>query len=245
MAQPDITIPDIGLRARERVDMVNSSFISATEEESLVETAWKEFVLRLAERHDDVLLDRRVENTVANDEFLALHQFAPRNILKFRAVQYYDNNQAGEFLRRLDVREEMQVSSGRTGKPTHYMVHLFGDGGGPQLRLFPSPDRVYRLRVFYVPFGSLRDMLASGGNLFTLACWDEYLVVSVAIKMKDKEEGDCSVLLAEKDQLFELMMKSIAPFDEGEPAAVVQQRTGLPNVYDLDPFLLEDRLGYG
>lgn len=244
MAQPNIEIADLGLRARERADMVNSPFIGATEEESLAETSWKEFVLRLAERHDDILLARKFVSSVAGEETVDLHEFEPQNILKFRAVQHFENNRGGAFLRRLDLREEMLVSSGQGARPTHYMFSIQGEFG-PTLRLYPTPDRVYTFRVAYFPFTSLRDTLVSGGNYFMLAGWDEYIAVSMAIKMKDKEESDCSVLMAEKDQLFTLMVKAITPLDEGEPAAVVQQRPGVLSVYDTDPFLIEDRFGYG
>lgn len=244
MPQPNIDFASIGLRARERVDMVGSSFISPTEEETYIETAWKEFVLRCLERHDDVFLARRFVTTTIGSELVELQAFNPKDVMKVRAVQHYANSTPQDFLRRLDVREEMLVSSGQRGKPTHYFAQTVQQFG-PQLRVFPTPDQVYTLRVAYFPFQSLRDYLAGGsGNFYSLAGWDEYLVLSVGIKMRDKEESDCSVLMAEKDQMFDLMMKTLAPFDEGEPAAVVQQRSPFQSIYD-DPFAIEDRYGYG
>lgn len=241
MARPNITFPDIGLRARERVDMVNSSFISATEEESLIETAWKEFFMTILARHEDIFLRRTQVSTSAGSSQVLMSSLPTADFIKVRGIQHIESNRPDVFLRKIDVREEPLVTDGRNGKPTSYSIHAY-PGSEPYISLYPTPDRVYPLQVTYIPFTSLRDALAGGGTMYFIAGWDQYIVTSVAIMMRDKEEGDCSVLLLEKQQQLELILKSLTPFDEGEPAAVVQSRAGL-SIYD-DPFAIEDRLGF-
>lgn len=240
MAQPNLTPANIGIRARERVDMVNSSFISATEESNYIESAWKELYLDLVAKHEDIFLNRKTLTTIANNEALDLNELQPFSFTKLRGVQYFDNSKPGNFLGKIDVREEMLVSSGRTGRPTFYSVHS-PTLGEPRLILYPTPDRVYSLRAHYIPIRSLQDWIGSTGRLSFLGGLSEILEVSVAIKMRDKEEGDCSVLMAEKARLYELLSKAMTPFDEGEPSAVVQ-RTPRFSIYD-DPFDLEEHLG--
>lgn len=244
MARPNITFQSIGLRARERVDMVNSSFISPSEEMTLIESAWKEFLLIVYGRFEDIFLKKKDLTTVAGVEYVSLDDVSTdQDYFKLRRVCLVENGVLSSPLRRIDPSEETRVSDGRRGKPFAYSIHSSPasptPGNEPLLYLYPTPDRAYTVLVSYVPFRSLRDWLVGGQHFYFLAGWDEIMVVSVAIKMKDKEEGDCSVLLVEKQSLIEGMLKTLTPYDESEPAAVVQ-RTPQLSIYD-DPFSIEDR----
>lgn len=248
MARPNITPAEIGQRARERVDMVNSSFISPTEEEGFIESAWKEFLMEIFATHEDVFLKKKDLTTTAGVETVNLDFVSTdQDFFKFRRAALVENGVLQPPLRRIDVNEETRLSDGRRGRPVAYSVHASpgtqpADTNEPLLFLYPTPDRAYTVRVTYVPFRSLRDWSGALGaqHFYFLAGWDEVMVVSVAIKMRDKEEGDCSVLLLEREKLMATMLKSLVPFDEGEPAAVVQRSPQL-SIYD-DPFAIEDRL---
>ncbi len=72
----------------------------------------------------------------------------------------------------------------------------------------------------YQPALKLTDV-ATGAELPMLASWDEYLVLSAAIKCKDKEESSVAVLVGERTALLDNLRKSWTPVDTSEGARVV------------------------
>lgn len=67
---------------------------------------------------------------------------------------------------------------------------------GTALRLFPTPDSVYSVRVWYVPTAP---ELSTGTDLLNIPQgWDEWVVADVAQWYKTKAEEDISELLAKK-----------------------------------------------
>lgn len=238
MAQPDITVPDLHMRARRRADMVGSTFCSDTEVDGYVEQAFRELYMRLVAKYEDFFLVKATAplTTIAGSSSYSMQG----DLLKFRGVRHQND----WFLSRIDPREIPGIStSGRRAKPEAYWLHGNLSGTGVLLELEPIPDAVYTLDYYYVPFKSLSDIVA--GSLKFVAGWDEYCVLSAAIKMKDKEETDCTILLTERAGLLEIMEKSMTPLDAAEPFAVVQfsGRGRARSIYD-DPFTLEDA-GYG
>lgn len=232
MPQPDITIPDLALRARRRADMVGSSFVTDSEVDGYAEQAWREFYMRLVSKFEDYFVEKDSIGISAGIGFLVLGA----DFLKVRGVRHPDEY----FLGRVDVKEIPNIATrGRTGKPTHYWVHGSFRTNSPRIEVFPTNDVSRTVDVYYVPLWSLADVTA--GSVRFVAGWDEYIVLSMAIKMKDKEESDCSVIMAERAQLLEVIEKSMTPLDAAEPGAVVQS---LPrqSLYD-DPFALEDYYG--
>lgn len=232
MAQPDITVPDIALRARRRVDMVGSTFVTDSEVDGYVEQAWREFYMRLVSKYEDYFVEKDSIGISAGSNILVLGS----SFLKLRGVRHPEER----FLGRLDVKEIPNVAQrNMRGRPTHYWLHGTFRNSSPRIEVFPTNDVGRTLDVYFVPMWSLEDVTA--GSVRFIAGWDEYLVLTVAIKLKDKEESDCSVLLTERAALLEVIEKSLTPLDAAEPFAVVQTAPRYSD-YD-DPFLIEDILG--
>lgn len=236
MAQPDITTADLDARARQRVDMVGSTFVTDAEVALYREAAWREFYMRLVSKFEDFFL--RTGQTISAVAGTTAYNL-PTDFLKLRGVRHHDR----EFLRRLDLKElpNMPDSSVQRGRPTHYFTHGAFTSAQAQLVVTPAPDTSYTLDLYYTPIVSLGDV--TSGALRIVAGWDEYIVLTMAMKMKDKEESDCSVLIAERTMLTDVIEKSMTPFDSSEPFAVIQQASmPRPSIYG-DPMLWEDYLG--
>lgn len=79
-------------------------------------------------------------------------------------------------------------------------------------------------RIWYTPAPTL---LSSDGDTVDarVAQWEDYIVVRAAIKAKDKEESDVSVLMAELE-MFKQRIRAVAPRDAGHPPRVVDTRIG-------------------
>lgn len=231
MPQPDITLLDIMTGARRRADMVRSTFVSDAEVEEYARKAWNEFWMIVTSKFEDFFLVKTSITATPGNPYRL-----PADFLKLRGVRH----EGQEFLRRIDVKELFAFGvNPASGRPTHYYVRGDVEEAAPKIEFMLVPDRVYAMELFYTPVRALEDVFP--GSMRILAMWAEYIELSVAIKLKDKEESDCSVLMAEREMLLDLITKSMTPLDAGEPFAVVQTQNRL-SAYS-DPFLIEDMLG--
>jgi hypothetical protein len=128
----------------------------------------------------------------------------------------------GKFLRRRQLRDlESYSLSGQpsSNEPEGYILRADnGRDGMPELLLMPTPASNCAMQYYFVPVFTLTD--AAGMSL--VASWDEFVVITSAMKMKDKEESDVSVLMAEKATLVKGMLEDLEPIDASEPAQVAR-----------------------
>lgn len=229
MAAPTISTADIELRARERADMVNSDFIASAEVTRYCEKAFQEWIGILITKEPDLMTKKTTGNFVLNSPFNL-----PTDFKAFRRVRHQNSYS----LRRAELQEvETLTFNGRKGKPTHYWLSGIHTGAAV-LQELPAADRTYPVDLYYIPSISLADV--AGGGLNMVAGWDEYVVLTAAMKMKDKEESDVSVLLGERKLLIENIVAQVTAQDTGEPGRMT---TFSPNPFYNDPFDIEDRYG--
>jgi len=138
------------------------------------------------------------------------------------------------FLRRAQLRDlEAYNLTGQSSAPECERYILKADNGRegmPELMLMPTPTSNLTLKYYFVPVFSLKDV----GMMSLVAGWDEYVVITSAIKCKDKEESDTSVLFAERESLVKRMLEDLEPIDASDTPEV-QRYTGL----DVDPYSLQ------
>lgn len=82
----------------------------------------------------------------------------------------------------------------------------------------PVPEAGQTIRLWYVP--RLTELSDDADTADTISGWDEYIIVDAAIKCKDKEESDVSVLMARKMKLEHRIESAAENRDAGEPAVV-------------------------
>jgi hypothetical protein len=228
MTQPTITSADIEERARRRADMENSEFIGTAECTEYCEKAFQEWYGIVTTKEPDLVIKTESVSMLAGStsqsfaaDFKALRGIRHNDSFGLRRAEYSDL--------------ERMTYNARTGKPTHYWISGRFTAAH-NWRPLPTPNAAYSLTVYYIPSISLADV--TGGGLNMLAGWDEYVVLTAAIKMKDKEESDVSVLMAERKMLLEHMLAQISVPDVGEPPHM----TAHSNPFG-DPFDIEDRYG--
>ncbi len=229
MAAPTISSAEIETRIRRRADMENSDFIGSAELTQYAEKAFQEFFGIVTTADPDLVVKTQsVTLTTGSSAAVSLAS-------DFKALRRIRHN-AGYSLRRAELLEREQLDiNGRLGKPTHYWLSGLYAAAFTFTPL-PIPDAAYALTVYYTPSISLADVLTGGLNF--LAGWDEYVVLTGAIKCKDKEESDVSILLTERKMLLEHIIASITVPDTGEPPRVAQFG---PASMGMDPFDYEDR----
>lgn len=242
MAAPVWDLTNLELRARERTDMVLSNFVTSAEVQRYLEAGWQEFWGLICGEKPELLRAEGVSILSAGLTKATLST----PMKKLHGIRI-DDGKTNPFLSKISLREREMFSEQQRGKPIAY--ELFGDAAGIGIWAIsphPVPDGAYTLRFFYSPQISLADIATSPSNYVGLDVeWSEYIVLCAAIKMKDKEESDCSVLMAEKGTLWANIKACWTPMDVGEAARVVQvsRTTGLGRMRGMsDDPIYEDEI---
>lgn len=234
---------EIEARVLYRADMVGSQFVSTTELSAIVDTAFQEFYLKFVSQFEDlVVVSTPVEIALTSTSVLV---DVPVDFLKMKGIKIKNEY----FLIPLSnvVETERFRRDGARGKPTHYWlsgVHDWSVTSKP-CKIMPCmlPDGNYTLECYYVPNITLTSVESDSASVATLAAGygcDEYVVLTAAMKLKDKEESDCSVIMAERKMLWESIERFLTPLDESFPKTVTQFQT-----YGrfTDPYGAEDDFG--
>jgi hypothetical protein len=236
---------EIEARILYRADMVGSAFVSSTELTAITNVAFTEFYLKFVSQFEDLCVVSSPA-TVSLTSSTTLES-VPVDFLKMKGIKIRDEY----FLTPISnvMETEGFRRNGRRGKPTHYWLSGTHDASATsapaKLMPLPLPDASYTLDCYYVPNLTLdsveSDSLLWGVLSLAYGC-DEYVVLKGAMKLKDKEESDCSVIMAELKDLWASIEKFLTPMDESMPKMVVQHVPRYGS-YSIDPYMAEEDFG--
>jgi len=213
MATPQFNATTLETRVRSRADMVGSGFVTSAEVQYFLEAAWQELYGIASMQYEDLLVKIVDIPCIAGMGAMPL----PADLKRLRALRIKDE----EFLTPLSLREIQNLDRvGRRGRPQYYW--MWGTSSTtPGVDILQYADRLYTITCYYQPALTLLDASNIGG-IPQLACWDEYVVLSAAIKCKDKEESSITNLVGERASLFANMQSSWTPMDTSEAQRVVR-----------------------
>ncbi len=237
---------EIEARILQRADMVGSTFVSAAELVQVADVAFTEFYLKFVSQFEEMCVVMTPATvSLTNSTTLA---DVPVDFLKMKGIKIRDEY----FL--IPLTNVMETEAfrweGKRGKPTHYWLAGNGDkaAGDRPARMMPCPlpDGAYTLDCYYVPNLTLDS--AESDSAFTASMslgygCDEYVVLTGAMKLKDKEESDCSVIMAERKMLWESIEKFLTPIDESMPKQVLQFQNGRHLGLFSDPYFGDEEFG--
>lgn len=228
---------EIEARILQRADMVNSEFVSSAQLTDITDVAFQEFYLRFLSQFEDLCVVSTPQ-TIALTSSTVLAS-VPTNFLKLKGLKVQDKH----FLTPISNVMETEAFryGGRRGTPTHYWLsgtHDVTETSAPaKVMPLPLPDASYTLEIYYVPNLTLDSVESDSANWAVLSLaygCDEYVVLTGALKLKDAEESDCSVIMAERQQLWESIEKFLTPLDESVPKRVVAHMGRPPIGFDYD-----------
>lgn len=242
MALIAVSADELEQRVRERVDMVDSQFVTSAEVQRFLEAEWQELYSIMVASGEDLFIRRArisgsavdpivnetgdlivtengdiiiVGGVVATSSYVNL----PAQIKGLRLVRHVD----GLRLRKATLHDYENINfTTQKSKPLYYRIDMDPRNQFVRLELSPIPDRSYDFDVFYVPALSLKEFLVSSFVSIPVRGWDEFLVLGAGAKCKDKEEGDISSLMKEREIITERIRADLVPFDKSEPDVVVQ-----------------------
>lgn len=104
---------------------------------------------------------------------------------------------------------------------------------GREIWITPTPNQNITLRLWYIP--NMTELVADSDEVpvnDAMAGWLQYVITDCAIKMKQKEEDDVSVLMMQKEALRQRIIKSCTTQNAGSPKTISDRtRTGNNGLY--------------
>jgi hypothetical protein len=210
-----VTLSQLRTRVRERSDQVNSLFVSDSEIDTLINNGKRKLddilVRNFGEEYSATavtFLTTATENyslsTLTSGAFyksLAVSQSGPTG---WRDCEQYNFRE----------RNALRSSSiqGVAGNTYRYRVI------GGNLSLLPTPVANVRMELYYIPqtvaLSSTTDSFDDTNG------WSEIIVLTAAIAIKDKEESDVSILMADLAREEARITASAPNRDAGQPQTV-------------------------
>jgi hypothetical protein len=154
------------------------------------------------DEHFYTVLDTSL-TTAAGVETVAL----PSNFYVFKSLGLLDGSRS-QRIRRGRLHDWHRFVGG-TGKPCFYLIQ------GAALRLMPTPDAAYSLRLFYDPVHV--DLAADGDTFDSVNYYDELVVQKVLLRCDQREERSTADRRATIAELEKRVRKMAADQDRGEP----------------------------
>lgn len=221
-----MNLGELRLQAKQRADMVHSGFITDPEWTSYINGS-------LGELHD-LLVSKYGEDYYAAD-----HSFAtdgstsydlPDDFLKLLGVDLSFSGRTYT-LKPFSFSERNKYQPATTptyaGAATRYRLV------GNSIRFSPTLPAGYPVTLWYVP--RVATLVEDTDTPDVTPAWLEYVVIDSALKAKQKEETDVSVLLTQKAALIQRIETAASNRDVGMPH-VVADVTGATGVRALDPY---------
>lgn len=206
------TFAEIKLRARQRADMVNSTFVTDGELGNFVNASACELY--------DILIDSRGENYyVLSSSFSAVagqkDYPLPTDFLKLLAVDLVSGENQIINVRAFQWQERnLSTTLAYSGDDANIRYQLRGSN----ITLTPTPNGGAEFRLWYVP--RCPALVADGDSFDGINGWEEYIVIDAAIKMRIKEESPVQELMIEKQAIKTRIESASKARDSAEPAKV-------------------------
>lgn len=206
-----MTLTELILAARQRADMVNSTFIPDSEWTSYINASYAELYDILVSRFEDYY-SKTTTFTITSGNSQAL----PADFYKVRGVDFQLSPGDWASIRKFNFAERNRVDNvtlrtvrGQFDKQYRVM--------GQNLLILPENNAGGTYRLWYIPrFTKLVNGNDQAGDVLD---FEEYIVVDAAIKALVKEESDTQVLLLTKQQLKD-RIEAMAANRDTEPERI-------------------------
>ena len=190
------SLSDIRTRARQRADMENSQFVADSEIDQYINDAYSELYDLIVSRFEDYFIEEPVEFTITSGSSYSL----PSDFYKLAGLDKASFNTDYFALRPFSFanRNNNTNTNKLRGINTDVQYRIVGS----KLRFVPEGNAPGSYRMWYVPsFTKLAADSDTVDESISRNNWDDYIVITAAMKMLAKEESDISVLLMERQKI--------------------------------------------
>lgn len=224
-----LTLAQARLLAQQESDMVNSQFVSDSEWNSYINQSYFELYDLLVQKYGDDYYANNVEfETDGTSQLYALpngtnYSAAPA-FYKLLGVDLSLSPSPDSWitLKRFNMSARNRYSVPNF-QNFYGVTNLRYRLNGNNIWFTPTPQAGQTIRLWYVPRLSTLDSDAS--TMDGISGWTEYVIVDAAIKAKNKEESDVSVLMARKAGLILRIESAAENRDAANPMTVSDNQT--------------------
>lgn len=216
----DLSLAQIRLMSKQRADMVNSQFVTDSEWNLYINQAAFELYDLLITEYEDYFMKAPLLLTTDGSEQFTL----PTDFYKLLGVDLgLANNTTGWVtLKKFQFIERNRYVYPQINSTFFGVFNLQYRLMGNTLFFIPTPSAGQFLRIWYVP--KLTELLQDTDILTGISGWGEYVIVDAAIRAKQKQEDDVSVLGAQKMMLIKRIEESAMNRDAGQPDCISATR---------------------
>ncbi len=219
-----VTLSNLKLRCREMADMIHSQFVTDPELIRYINASAQELydILVMAYGEDYYVLPDPYEFTSDGspedlpDDFYKVvgvdALVGGGNYVTLKPYEFTERN-------RFNGPTNLLINN---NSPLRYRIH------GNQITWAPGTNGTNQIRLWYIPV--MEDLALDVDELEGVNGYEELVVVDVAIKMKQKQEDDVSVLMARKQELMRRIEKVAQDRDAGMSHRVTDS-TRINNYY--------------
>ena len=215
---PSITLANLRSRILERANMENSSFISTTELNSIIN-------IEAAELHDLVVSAFEDDFTVSTTFTISSGNTYALSSLStpFYKLRGLDKDMGSNDYREIRAFNFNQRNTRASNIFEPYSTSVRYRLIGGNLYLTPDDAATGNYRIWYIP--SYVDLASDGATLDYPENWYEYVISGATATILAKEESDPSIHLRKKDEMKARIQKMASQRDAAEPASMVRTNT--------------------
>jgi hypothetical protein len=209
-----VTLQYLRDQSRAAADQQESGFVRPAELDDLINSACQELYDILVSRFEDYYLEDPVSFSISSPADTVT---LPANFYKLRGVDL--QNAGGQWapLKPFMFEERNLLQNPIIYTPTGLAQGMYRVRKN-LLQILGTGDNPIQGRLWYIP--AFTRLVNAADTFDGVNGWERYVVVTVAIAMKSKEESDTTTLEAEKARLFDRINNLANNRDEGNPQRV-------------------------
>ncbi len=204
-----ITLSQLRSQARDLADMQNNEFISDSELNNYINFAIAELHDILIEAYgDEYFISYESGTTSANTADYDL----PADFYKLKGVDMQLNGQDWVNIRKFNFNERNRNED--MGELFNIRYRIMGS----QIKFSPIPDANIAYKIWYVPLAT--KLVDDADEFDDINQYSDFVLLSAAMKMLNKEESDVSALAAERQRIINRLQVSATNRDSSEPESI-------------------------
>lgn len=219
MAVRTVTVANIIERVRQRADMVGDLFRTDANIVNLINEEW-------CELYNEVTLARGADFYLATATITTTANTADYSIASVTNGMYE--------LRGIDVVFPNVTITAKSYENAERNIYSATDGYGwtdtsaiwyriesENIRFMPIPRAAHTVHIRYI---KAPNVLSAGDSVDGIAGWESFVVCGVAAKLRDSEETEAAMLMAEKERWRDLIRRAAPQRDASVPHRIADVR---------------------
>lgn len=227
----EMSLGFLRLASQQRSDLVNSLFITLPEWNSYINQSYFELYDTLVTMFEDYFLAAPVTFITDGSTFLydlpnGVNYSAAKPYYKLMGVDLALQSSSNAYvtINKFQFQDRNKFLYPNAASTIYGVFNMQYRVLGSQIMFIPTPSANQTIRLWYIP--RLTELLADTDlTVAGISGWEEFIIIDAAIKAKQKQEEDTSVLMMQKQAIIKRIQDSAANRDAGMPDRITDIRS--------------------